>query len=112
MMLVNTFVPLPTSMRLLETVVETMDKVEAVPPPDISSIGLRLRKLYAESRAEDYKGLPKSSLRKLPFAYWVVGQPALPGVEPELVKRYWRYLTLEASQGNPRRAKRWLSPLF
>jgi len=111
-MLANTFVPLPTSMRLLETVVQSMDKVEVVPPPDISSIGLRLRKLYAEWRADDYKGLPKSSLRKLPFAYWVEGQPALPGVEPELVKRYWRYLTIEASQGNPRRAKRWLSPLF
>lgn len=89
-----------------------MDKVDVVPPPDITTIGERLRRLYAEARKDDYKGLPKSALRKLPFTYWVENHPALPTTDPILVNRYWSEVVQEATQGNPRRAKRWLSPLF
>lgn len=112
MMLSSLFAVLPTSMQALEKVVHAMDKVDVVAPPDVLSIGERLRKTYAEARKDGYVGLPKSALRKLPFAYWVDRLPELPVTDPELVEKYWNHALVEAVQGNPRRAKRWLAPLF
>lgn len=106
------FAPLPRSLSRLETAVRGMDEIAVLPPPDITSIGERLRSRYAQARKTSYQGLPLSLLKKLPFAYWVEGQPPLSDTDPDLVSAYWSHHASAAVSSHPRRAKRWLSPLF
>lgn len=82
------------------------------PPPDMLEIGERLRKIYARARSNGYADLSRSELRKLPYAYWSSTAPVLTSVEPELVRQYWEVQLPEALMSTPRRAKRWLTPLF
>jgi len=107
------FRPLPQGMQLLEAAVAAMDDPGIVPPPqDMASIGERMRRAYARSRARGYADLSKSEKRKLPFAYWVGSDPVLSQVEPDLVRQYWGKYLPEALRASPRSAKRWLAPLF
>lgn len=106
------FTPLPLSMSNLEAAVRLLDDVALQPPPPMMDIGRRLRLVYSKSRASGYVELSRSELRKLPFAYWVDTEPALSTTDPELVRQYWETYLPEAIQSSPRRAKRWLSPLF
>jgi hypothetical protein len=107
------FAPLISSMPKLEAVVSRMEKdVTMRPPPPIISMGERLRAAYARARASDYGGLRMSELRRLPYAYWLPGKPSLTKLEPSLVARYWQDHLRRAAAANPRRATRWLKPLF
>ncbi|MBL0295612.1 MAG: OmpA family protein [Betaproteobacteria bacterium] len=68
--------------------------------------GLRAR------ACRDVSGLSIGELRKLPFAYWVPPAQPLPLTDPDLVQRYWAEALPQAVESGPRRAKRWLTPLF
>lgn len=106
------FTPLPTSMPKLEDAVRQMDEVEVQTPPPMMEIGKRLRLAYARARPNAYSELSQSEIRKLPFAYWVGDEPPLSETDAELIRRYWDEYLPDALQSSPRRAKRWLSPLF
>ena len=107
------FKSLPQGMQLLEAAVSAMDDPGiAPPPPDMADIGERLRRVYSRSRSRGYADLSRSELRKLPFAYWVGSDSVLTQIEPELVRQYWDRHLPEALKANPRKAKRWLAPLF
>lgn len=96
----------------LEAAVSQMDDVVVKPPPPMIEIGKRLRLAFERSRPTGYADLSRSELRKLPFAYWLSGEPCLINTDPDLVRLYWTVYLPEALQSNPRRVKRWLSPLF
>lgn len=97
------FRPLPQGMQLLEAAVAAMDDPGIVPPPqDMASIGERMRRAYARSRARGYADLSKSEKRKLPFAYWVESDPVLSQVEPDLVRQYWDKHLPEALRATPK----------
>lgn len=107
------FKQLPPSMQQLTVAVGAMDDPGMIPPPpDMEDMGERLRRVYGKARKNGYSSLSRSEIRKLPFAYWVGESPVLSELEPELVKAYWDKYLLEALQASPRRAKRWLAPLF
>jgi hypothetical protein len=106
------FTPLPTSMPKLEDAVRQMDEVEVQTPPPMMEIGKRLRLAYARARPNTYSELSQSEIRKLPFADWVDDEPLLMETDAELIRRYWDEFLPDALQSSPRRAKRWLSPLF
>lgn len=104
---------LPTSMAKLEAAVQRLDDPGIPPPPpDMLEIGERLRRVYVSSRVDAYTSLGRSELRKLPFAYWLKGVPDLPFVEADLVRKYWSQHLPNALSLGPRRAKRWLAPLY
>lgn len=107
------FAPLPSSMSKLEAAVQLMDDPGLQPPPpDMLDIGGRLRKIYARARSTGYADLTRNELRKLPYAYWSNSAPVLTQVESDLVRQYWEIHLPDALKSNPRRAKRWLAPLF
>lgn len=107
------FSPLPLVMSKLEDAVRLLDDIGLQPPPpDMMDMGSRLRRVYAQARATSYDELSSSELRKLPYAYWVDDEPTLAMTDPELVRLYWTIHLSDAVQSSPRRAKRWLSPLF
>ena len=106
------FAQLPTAFPKLQAVVQAMDAVAVVSPPPIPAIGQRLRAAFERARAEMYRGLSIGELRKLPFAYWVPPAQPLPLTDPDLVQRYWAEALPQAIESGPRRAKRWLTPLF
>jgi hypothetical protein len=106
------FTQLPTSMPKLEDAVRHMDEVIVQAPPPMLEIGLRLRMVYQRARPNAYMDLSQSELRKLPFAYWVGDEPSLQNTDAELTRLYWAVHLPGALLSSPRRAKRWLSPLF
>lgn len=105
------FAPLPQGFPKLQQVVESLGRFSLAAPPEMEQIGLRMRRLYARERERGYEGLSRGSLRRLPYALWLSGQPHLNQVEPELVQAYWDK-HLPAAVQQPRTAKRWLVPLF
>lgn len=106
------FAPLPTGFPKLQTMVQTMGAVAVTKPPPIEAIGQRLRAAYARAEASEYRDVSAGEVRKLPYAYWVLPDVALPDLHPGLVRRYWRESLPAALSSGPRRAKRWLTPLF
>lgn len=106
------FSPLPSSMPMLENLVRFFGAVVVNPPPPMHDIGVRLRMIFSSQRVNDYSGVTRSDFRKLPFAYWVDGCDVLTETDSILVNKYWNTILPEALSGNPRRAKRWLLPLF
>lgn len=106
------FAALPNSFPSLQQVARDMGGVAVTPPPPMEEIGKRLRSSFERARHEHYQGLSRVELRKLPFAYWVKGEPPLPDLHPQLLKRYWTEVLPEAFAGGPRRARRWLLPLL
>ena len=106
------FTQLPFSMAKLEEAVRRMDVVAIQAPPPMVEIGKRLRLSFERSRSADYFSVSQSELRKLPFAYWLRGARSLAKTDPELVHLYWNVHLPAAIISSPRRAKRWLSPLF
>lgn len=99
-------------MPKLEDAVRQMDEVTIQAPPPMMEIGQRLRLVYARARSNTYSDLSQSEIRKLPFALWLDDEPSLVDTDPELIRFYWDEFLPEALQSSPRRAKRWLSPLF
>jgi hypothetical protein len=106
------FTPLPISMVKLDDAVRLLDQVVLQAPPPILEIGQRLRLAYKKARSSGYVELSSSEIRKLPFAYWVGKEPVLNEVDADLVRMYWDELLPVALKSSPRRAKRWLTPLF
>lgn len=107
------FAPLPSSMVKLESAIQQLDDPGIPPPPpDMLEMGERLRLIYARARADAYANLGRSEVRKLPFAYWVRNAPVLTQVEAKLVADFWQLHLPEALSASPRRAKRWLAPLY
>jgi len=106
------FRDLPSDFPALAVLAASMDPVSVSPPPDFVDEAIRLRTLYARSRPRTYDDLPINAWRKLPYAYWLSGASSLDDVEPDLVNRYWGEVLPAAMVASPRRAKRWLTPLF
>jgi hypothetical protein len=106
------FSPLPTSMPKLEEAVRQLDEVALQVPPPMLEIGKRLRLSYQRSRSTNYEDLSQSEIRKLPYAYWISGEAPLPEIDSKLTQLYWNTYLPSAIQSSPRRAKRWLAPLF
>jgi hypothetical protein len=106
------FVALPEGFPALQTLMKSLDSAAVARPPEIEEIGLRLRRSYARARADGYRSVSAGELRKLPYAYWVAHADPLPAVHPDLVRRYWDSALPAAAAAGPRRAKRWLMPLF
>lgn len=106
------FSPLPTSMPRLKEAVRLMDEVAIQSPPSILKIGERLRLEYRRASASSYENLSQSQLRQLPYAYWLAESPCLQEEHQQLADLYWDKYLIAALQSSPRRAKRWLTPLF
>lgn len=106
------FAPLPETFSKLQALVRSMDAVPVTKPPPMVTIGRRLRNAYDRARDSDYRGLGVSDLRKMPYAYWLPPEPALHEIHRPLVQRYWSEALPNAIGSGPRRAKRWLLPLF
>lgn len=106
------FVALPKAFPSLEQIARDMGGVTVTPPPPMEEIGKRLRVIFERSQHDQYRGLSRVELRRLPFSYWVEGAPPLPDVHPLLLTRYWTEVLPEAFAGGGRRARRWLLPLL
>lgn len=107
------FAALPSDLTALKLAVEALDAPEvSSPPPDMRTIGERLRVLYDDARFRSYENLPRRAIRELPYAYWVDGRAVLSAEHPDLVRLYWVDHLRKAISADPRRAKRWLRPLF
>ena len=106
------FAPLPVELSHLKSLAESSEDVAPVSPPEMASLGHRLRSTYRDARERDYRAVSASVLRKLPYAYWVADAPELPAIEPRLVERYWSSHLPSAVSSGIRREKRWLQPLF
>lgn len=105
------FATLPSGFQSLHAAVEALGKFSLAAPPPLDPIGLRMREIYASARADGHQHLSSGSLRRLPYALWIEGQPPLTSIDPELVRAYWdRHLP--AAARDARAAKRWLVPLF
>ena len=108
----NMFAPLPLAFPKLQALVQSMDAVVVTKPPPIETIGRRLRNSYARARSDGYRSLSMGEIRKLPYAYWLAPDRPLHEIEAPLVQRYWAEALPSAIESGPRRAKRWLTPLF
>lgn len=106
------FAPLPTAFPKLQALVQAMDAVVVTMPPPIEAIGRRLRSAYARAKIDNYRTLSVGEVRKLPYAYWLPPERPLHAIHGPLVHRYWETAVPEAIASGPRRAKRWLTPLF
>lgn len=106
------FAPLPMAFPKLQALVQSMDAVVVTKPPPIESIGRRLRSAYARTSLDEYRGLAAGERRKLPYAYWLPPERPLHELHAALVQRYWASDLPNAIESGPRRAKRWLTPLF
>lgn len=105
------FAALPSSFPALDAAIETLGRFSIPAPPALDPIGLRMRKLYEEARADGYRHLGRGALRRLPYALWVDGAPPLSSTDPELIRAYWAdHLPLAVRDA--RAARRWLVPLF
>lgn len=106
------FAPLPKGFPKLQTVVQAIGAVAVAKPPAIEAIGQRLRAAYSRAEVSGYRDVSAAEVRKLPYAYWVPPDAALPDIHPDLVGRYWQESLPAALGSGSRRAKRWLTPLF
>ncbi len=105
------FAVLPSGFPKLQFAVQNLRKISIERPPDVRALGVRLRAQYKSARASGYKSLLMSSMRKIPFAYFMDVQPCLSELESTLVSRYWAE-ALPAAMRQARRSKRWYSPIF
>jgi hypothetical protein len=106
------FIAPPTSWAHLVSATEKLDKVGIRPSPAHALLSARLRIAYQNARSTDYQNLSSGAIRKLPYAYWVDDRPSIVALEGTLVSRYWTEFLPDAVRSNPRRARRWLIPLF
>lgn len=106
------FARLPTKMEKLETVLTQTNAALLRTPPPFLETGKKLRQAYRLGRSEQYSSLSQQEWRLLPYALWIEKLPALHETDPELIQRYWNEVLPTALQSRPRRAKRWLTPLF
>lgn len=106
------FAALPEAFPKLQALVQRMDAVAVISPPEMETIGRRLRGAYERAKGDGYQSLGVSDLRKLPYAYWLPPEPPLHEIHWPLVQRYWSEALPGAIGSGPRRAKRWLQPLF
>ena len=106
------FSPLPVVMEALESALHKINAVTMQQPPLVLEIGQRLRLIYERQRPENYQSLSRSEWRQLPYALWLDGSPSLMSTDFVLVDRYWSEVLPAALSDGPRRARRWLMPLF
>lgn len=106
------FASLPEAFPKLQALVRAIDAVPVTRLPPMEAIGRRLRNVYERSRGDGYRSLGVSDLRKLPYAYWMPPEPPLHEIHRPLVQRYWSDALPGVLGSSPRRAKRWLMPLF
>lgn len=106
------FAPLPKSFVKLAASVAKMDVLDVRPPPPTQELARRLRAAFAAARGTQYRRLSRVDIRKLPFAWWLDGEPTLTALHPDLVERYWSRDLPTALSSSRRRAQRWLTPLF
>ena len=106
------FTPLPTKLEKLEAALQQIDAVTVRQPPPFLEIGKKLRVAYKKHRANNYQLISNSEWRQMPYAIWIKGEPALFETDPELLRKYWAEVLPQALKSSPRRAKRWLLPLF
>ena len=107
------FQALPVELPHLYELANLEDVIEiTAPPKNFRDEAVELRIHYAQHRPSDYVRVSVSSWRKLPYAYWLRGARPLREAEPKLVERYWGHVLPTAIASNPRRAKRWLRPIF
>lgn len=106
------FTPLPTKLEKLEAALQQIDAVTVRQPPPFLEIGKKLRVAYKKHRANNYQLISNSEWRQMPYAIWIKGEPALFETDPELLRKYWAEILPQALRSSPRRAKRWLLPLF
>ena len=105
------FAVLPAGFPKLQFAVQNLRKISIERPPDVRALVVRLRAQYKNARASGYTGLLMSSIRKMPFAYFLDVQPCISELEPSLVRRYWGE-ALPAAMRQTRRSKRWYAPIF
>ena len=105
------FALLPSSFLNLHAAAEALNKFSLAPPPLLDPIGLRMSKVYAAARSNNYQQLSRGALRRLPYALWIKGHLPLISTDPELVRAYW-VDHLPMAVRDARAAKRWLVPLF
>jgi hypothetical protein len=106
------FAALPVDFPKLERVLVALGAVAVTNPPEIEAIGRRLRTLFQRAREDGYRSVAASDFRRLPYAYWLAPEPPLPEIHEALVLRYWEEALPAALSSGPRRARRWLMPLF
>lgn len=105
------FVKPPEAFTKVREATQSLGKFTPVSPPDVESLGARMRKLYAGARETGYASLSRGAIRRLPYALWLPGEVPLGLLEPKLLQAYWDE-HLPRAVKHPRSAKRWLMPLF
>jgi hypothetical protein len=74
-------------------------------------MGRRLRDAYARAAGDGYRSVRRNEYRRLPYAYFLDGEPSLLGLHPSLVQRYWEKAA-DQMGGRASSANRWLTPLL
>jgi hypothetical protein len=106
------FQPLPESFPSIEAIATRLaagSRIRAI--PDTRSMARRLRDAYARARVDGYRSLRRNEYRKLPYAYFLNGEPSLVELHPALVQRYWEKAAAQMV-GRASSANRWLTPLL
>jgi hypothetical protein len=106
------FQPLPESFPNIEAIAARLAAGRGLRAiPDTRSMARRLRDAYAHGRTDGYRSVRRNEYRKLPYAFFLDGEPSLVELHPTLVQRYWAkaaaQMVARASSAN-----RWLTPLL
>lgn len=105
------FASLPSGFEQLEQAINDLKIVRVLTPPPFRDLGEQLRIVYENDKNHDYENLTQSEWRHLPYSLWVSNQKDLIDIHPKLIVNYKKKLQ-EILEGQPRRIKRWLLPLF
>jgi hypothetical protein len=106
------FQPLPESFPSIEAIATRLAagiRIRAI--PDTRSMARRLRDAYARAKTDGYRALRRNEYRKLPYAFFLQGEPSLVELHPALLERYWEKAAGQIER-RPSSTNRWLTPLL
>lgn len=106
------YVKLPEGFPKLRQMAEQVSDTIQIRKPDTTTLGLRIRRLFAQESSRGYSGIRSIHLRRLPYAYFIDGLAPLSEEHPELLSRYWDVELPQALAPSTRPARRWLTPLL
>lgn len=78
-------------------------------PPDMKSIGERVRAAFLKTPKADWPFVRRSYWKNLPYAFWIDGMESFAEF-PDLLDMYFKVRLAEAAK-TPRTLRRWVKPL-
>lgn len=104
------FDDLPPDFPKLQLAAATIGHWGLGSPPDMKSLGERVRAVFLSTLPADWPHIRRSYWKNLPYAFWLNGTETFAHL-PELLEMYFSVRLADAAK-NPRMLKRWAKPLI